>query len=70
LAAQDDDADMKARFAVLAEKLAQNEAAINEDLSAAQGRPADLAGYFLPSAEKATQVMRPSAVLNEILDTF
>jgi len=70
LAAQDDDTDMKARFAELAEKLAQNEARINEDLLAAQGRPADLGGYFLPSTEKTTQVMRPSAVLNEIIDTF
>ncbi|MDA3895260.1 MAG: NADP-dependent isocitrate dehydrogenase [Desulfobacteraceae bacterium] len=70
LAGQDDDADMKARFAVLAEKLAQNEAKITEDLIAAQGQPADLGGYFMPSEEKALQVMRPSTVLNEILDTF
>ena len=70
LAAQDDDAGMKSRFADLAEKLAQNEAKINEDLLAAQGRPADLGGYFMLSEEKATQVMRPSAVFNEILDTF
>jgi isocitrate dehydrogenase len=70
LASQDDDADMKARFAVLAERLAQNEAKITEDLIAAQGQPADLGGYFMPSEEKALQVMRPSTVLNEILDTF
>ena len=70
LASQDDDADMKVRFADLAEKLAQNEARINEDLLAAQGQPADLGGYFMLSEEKASQVMRPSAVLNEILDTF
>jgi isocitrate dehydrogenase len=70
LAGQDDDAGMKAHFAVLAEKLAQNEAKISEDLLAAQGRPADLGGYFMPSIEKASQVMRPSAVLNKLLDTF
>jgi len=70
LAGQDDDAGMKARFADLAEKLTQNEAGINEDLLAAQGRPADFGGYFMPSDEKASQVMRPSAVLNEIIDTF
>jgi len=68
LAAQDDDAEMKARFAKLAEKLAGNEAKISEDLLAAQGKPADLGGYFMPSEEKASRVMRPSAVLNDIID--
>lgn len=68
LAGQDDDADMKARFADLAEKLAQNESGINDDLLAVQGQPVDLGGYFMPSAEKATQAMRPSAAFNEILD--
>ncbi|RJP95668.1 MAG: NADP-dependent isocitrate dehydrogenase [Desulfobacteraceae bacterium] len=70
LAAQDDDAGMKARFTDLAEKLARNEARINEDLLAVQGRPADFGGYFMFSEEKVSQVMRPSVSLNEILDTF
>ncbi|MCP4401733.1 MAG: NADP-dependent isocitrate dehydrogenase, partial [bacterium] len=70
LASQDDDAGMKARFAELVEKLAQNEARINEEILAAQGRPVDLGGYYMPSLENASQVMRPSAVLNEILDKF
>ncbi len=70
LASQDDNAEMKVRFAKLAEKLTQNEARISEDLLAAQGRPVDLGGYYEPSLEKASQVMRPSVVLNEIIDTF
>ena len=70
LAVQDDDAGMKARFAELAGKLAQNETRITEELLAAQGRPVDLGGYYMPSLEKASQVMRPSVVLNEILDSF
>ena len=70
LAAQDDDADMKARFTGLSEKLTQNEAQINDELSAAQGRPVDLGGYFMLPDEKATRAMRPSTVLNEILDAF
>jgi len=70
LANQNDDADMKARFAELAEKLAQNEARINGDLLAAQDQPIDLGGYYKPSSEKASQVMRPSDVLNEIIDNF
>jgi len=70
LAKQDDNAEMKKRFTELAEKLAQNETKINADLLAAQGSPVDLGGYYMPSSEKASQVMRPSVVLNEIIDTF
>ena len=70
LASQDDDAGLKARFAELAKKLVQNEASINEELLAAQGQPVELGGYYMPSSEKASQVMRPSAILNEILDSF
>ena len=70
LADQDDDAGMKARFAELAEKLAQHEAKINEELLAAQGQQVDLGGYYMPSLEKTSQVMRPSAVLNEIIDAL
>ena len=70
LASQDDDADMKARFEKLADELGKNEATINEELLAAQGQPVDLGGYFMPSMKKASQVMRPSAVFNEIIDNF
>jgi isocitrate dehydrogenase len=70
LATQDDDADMKARFAKLTEELGKNEAKINEELLAAQGRPVDLGGYYMPAMEKVSLVMRPSAVFNEIIDKF
>jgi isocitrate dehydrogenase len=70
LASQDDDADMKARFAKLADELGKNEATINEELLAAQGRPVDLGGHYVPNIEKASQVMRPSVVFNEIIDNF
>jgi isocitrate dehydrogenase len=70
LASQDEDADMKARFAKLADELGKNKATINEQLLAAQGKPVDLGGYYLPSMKKASLVMRPSAVFNEIIDNF
>lgn len=70
LATQDDDGDMKARFARLADELGDKEATINEELLAAQGRPADLGGYYLSDTEKLAQVMRPSVVLNEVIDNF
>ena len=70
LASQDNDAEMKARFEKLADELGKNEATINEELLAAQGKPVDLGGYFMPSMKKALLAMRPSAVFNEIIDNF
>jgi isocitrate dehydrogenase len=70
LAAQNDDAELKARFSKLADDLGHNEDKINEELLAAQGQPADLGGYYMPTLEKAGQVMRPSAILNKIIDSF
>ncbi len=68
LAAQDKDAEIKARFVKVAKQLQENEAKIVAELLAAQGKPADIGGYYLPDPEKATQVMRPSPTFNAIID--
>ena len=70
LASQDDDAGLKDRFKKLADELGKNEAAINDELLASQGQSVDLGGYYQPDMEKASLIMRPSALLNEILDNF
>ncbi|MGS2743014.1 NADP-dependent isocitrate dehydrogenase [Halomonas sp. LS-001] len=67
LAAQDQDADMKALFARLAETLKANEDTILEELNSVQGQPVDLKGYYHLDGELANQVMRPSKTLNEAL---
>ncbi len=67
LARQTDDAEIAAAFKGLAETLAANESAIVEELLAAQGKPADIGGYYLPDAEKTAAVMRPSKTFNEAL---
>ena len=64
LAAQSKDAALAARFKPLAETLAKNEAKINAELIAAQGKPVDIGGYYLPDDAKASAAMRPSATLN------
>ncbi len=64
LAAQTKDAGLQARFKPLAETLARNEAKINAELIGAQGKPADIGGYYMPDSTKATAAMRPSATLN------
>ncbi len=68
LAAQDDDAELKAHFAPLAKALAANEDKIVAELSDCQGKPVDMGGYFQPDAEKVGKAMRPSATLNGLID--
>jgi isocitrate dehydrogenase len=63
LAAQDADADLAARFAPLAERLAGAEAEIVAELAAVQGHPVDIGGYYRPDADRVVAAMRPSATL-------
>ncbi len=70
LAAQDKDAELKAVFAPVAEKLAAQEAVILAELSAGAGKPADIGGYYAPDAEKTAQAMRPSTALNAVIDAL
>ncbi len=70
LAEQTEDADLQARFAKVAQELGENEAKIVAELNAAQGKPVDIGGYFLPDTEKAAKAMRPSATLNAIIDAI
>ncbi len=67
LARQNKSPALAARFKPLAETLAANEAKINAELIAAQGKPVDLGGYYLPDPAKASAAMRPSATLNAAL---
>jgi isocitrate dehydrogenase len=67
LAAQTEDAALAAHFGKLATVLTENEAKIVAELSAVQGQPADIGGYYLADAEKTKAIMRPSATLNAAL---
>jgi len=68
LAAQDDDAELKAAFAPLAAALSEKEQVIRQELLEAQGPSIDLGGYYHPNLEKRAVVMRPSATLNALID--
>lgn len=70
LAAQDNDADLKARFAGLADSLTKNEAAIVAELNSVQGKPVEIGGYYNPDAALLNKAMRPSTLLNEALNTL
>jgi isocitrate dehydrogenase len=67
LAGQSDDAELAARFAPLAERLAADEEAIVAELNGVQGEPVDIAGYYRPDAERVVAAMRPSATLSAAL---
>ena len=67
LAEQTVDADLAARFAPIAAAMQENEAKINGELIAAQGKPQNIGGYYHPDPEKTSAAMRPSATLNAIV---
>ena len=67
LAEQTDNAELKAVFTPVAQAMAENEAAIVNELNAVQGRSVDMGGYYLPDDEMMNSIMRPSATLNAIL---
>ncbi len=67
LAAQDQDAELKARFAPLARTLAENEARIIAELTAVQGKPVDIGGYYRPDEKLVSAAMRPSQTFNAAL---
>ncbi len=70
LANQDEDKELKERFAPIAKELQANEQTILKELLAAQGEPVDIGGYFMPNDKIATEAMRPSATLNKIIDSL
>lgn len=68
LAAQEEDAELAKEFSALAEALVNNEKQIIAELSAVQGSPADLQGYYHAPLAVVEKVMRPSATLNALID--
>ena len=67
LATQDQDPELKTRFAPLVAALTANESKIVDELNTVQGVPMDIGGYYRPELKKAQDAMRPSATLNAAL---
>ncbi|MGN8277131.1 NADP-dependent isocitrate dehydrogenase [Pseudomonas sp. SMN5] len=64
LAAQNDDAALKAQFTPLAKTLTDNEEKIVAELNAVQGKPVDIGGYYFANPELTSKAMRPSNTFN------
>ncbi len=70
LANQNDNAELKAEFTPIAEKLAANESTIVNEMNSVQGVAVDTKGYYYPNDDIVSKAMRASATLNEILATI
>jgi len=70
LAEQNQDEELKTRFAKVAEELGESENKIAEELVDAQGTPADMGGYYLLDDAMTEKQMRPSATFNTIIDAM
>ena len=70
LASQTKDADLQNKFSGLAQVLKNNESEIVKQLNEAQGSEMDLGGYFHTDPVKVVAAMRPSAILNQVIDNF
>ena len=67
LAAQDKEPALKAIFTPIATEFVANEAKINTELIAAQGKPQEIGGHYQPNPELTSRAMRPSETFNSIL---
>ncbi|MDO5669869.1 MAG: NADP-dependent isocitrate dehydrogenase [Corynebacterium sp.] len=70
LAAQSEDAELAEKFSAVAAELSEQAETINQELIDNQGSAVDLGGYYNPSDDKTSDVMRPSTKFNEIIDSL
>ena len=70
LAKQTQAPELQARFAEVAQQLADNEDKIVQELIDAQGQPVDIGGYYHPNDGMAAKAMRPSATFNAVVDAI
>ena len=68
LAGQTEDLEMQTIFKGLAQSLAAAEEIIIGELTAVQGHPVDIGGYYLPDDGNASAAMRPSQTLNALIE--
>ena len=70
LATQNEDSVLLEKFAPIAQALEANETTILDELTSAEGSPADLGGYYLTDQQKTEGVMRASPTLLGILSAL
>jgi isocitrate dehydrogenase len=68
LANQNDNAELKAEFTPIAKALTTNENTIVAELNGAQGKSQNIGGYYFANEDLVAKAMRPSTMLNSILE--
>ena len=70
MADQNEDAELKSKFAKLAKTLTDNETVVVRELNGVQGHPVNIGGYYAPKPDLAENAMRPSPTFNKALAAF
>ncbi len=70
LSLQTEDKELMEKFTGVYKQLLENEEVILGEIAAAEGKAADIGGYYLPNDKLAFAAMRPSATLNAIIDNI
>ncbi|MRH99885.1 NADP-dependent isocitrate dehydrogenase [Kriegella sp. EG-1] len=70
IASQNEDAELKKTFSMVADALKTNEDKIVAELIDAQGKEQNIDGYYKPSDSLRSSAMRPSATFNSILGSI
>ncbi|WP_296313947.1 NADP-dependent isocitrate dehydrogenase [Winogradskyella sp. UBA3174] len=68
LANQNENEELKSEFTEIYKTLSSNKEAIIKELIDCQGEPVNIEGYYLPSETLVSNAMRPSSLLNKILN--
>jgi len=67
---QSDNKELQDKFAPIAQQLTDNEDKIVSELNGVQGNAVDLGGYYHIDKILASNIMRPSATLNAVIDSL
>lgn len=70
LAQQTENEELASKFKGVFEQLSQSEDVIVAELRNVQGGAVDIGGYYHPDRNKVSSVMRPSSLLNEIINAI
>ena len=70
LSSQSEDIDLKEIFLFVSDKLNSSEDIILEELNNSQGNKEEIDGYYYPNSNLVYSVMRPSNLLNDIIDNI
>ena len=70
LAQQTENEEIASKFKGVFDQLSQSEDAIVAELRNVQGGAVDIGGYYHPDRNKVSSVMRPSSLLNEIINAI